>query len=495
MTRRTRTILFSCFVFLFIVIAPLIILYCQGYRFDFETKKITQTGGFYFKTSPTSATIYLDGKKLNKKTDFFFGSVFWQNLLPKKYKARIEKDGYQPWQKTLEVKEKLVTEAKNIILFPQKLNFQTLSQIVEEFWPLPDGKRIILKKSSLPDQTLKTNNWRLVMYDIQKNVQSLFLEETTLGKKALPTGRQESADIISITPSSDSKKILITTSIGEKIQNFVVELNGQTPTNPISLNFLEEGVENFNFNLTNSQKLFFINGGSLFEADLIKKETSKNPILENAVSYNQFDNNLYFLQSTPPAKKGGQSLGFIYKTDLSGKIIEKINETPVLLKPETDYKIIIFLPNIFLQEGSTLYLFNPDSKAFEKFFEPIKNLKISSDSKKIAYFSEKSSASSDNDLWLLYVKDIDNQPQKKAGDIAFLTQLPNTIKDIFWLNSDYLILNAGDEIKIVETDDRDKIQTWDIGKFTNPEIFFNEADKKLYILSEGNLYSSENLLK
>ena len=85
MTERTRTILFLICLFLFLLIAPVTIFYSQGYRFDIDSKKITQTGGLFLKIEPKQVEIYINGK-LKKKTDFFFGSALIENLLPRKYK-------------------------------------------------------------------------------------------------------------------------------------------------------------------------------------------------------------------------------------------------------------------------------------------------------------------------------------------------------------------------------------------------------------------------
>lgn len=496
MTRKTRTILFFLFAFLFIIITPLIIFYSQGYRLDFGTKKIVQTGGFYFTIWPSSADIHIDGKTM-KKTDFFFGSIFWQDLIPKNYKVTISKEGYQPWQKTLEIKERLVTEIKNVILFPQKVDFQGVSQGVQNFWALSDKKRLILEKTNpLTDKT-SIQNWRLVIYDTSKNVQSLFLEEPVIGKK-------ESAEIISITSSSDSKKVILTASLGEKEQNFVVDINNQPQTtSPLSLSFLGDGIENIGFDSTNYQKLFFTKNKNLYDADLnntkprqLGTSTTKQtgnveiqmPLMENIETYSQIGDNLYILQSVSPKKRGDNISGFVYRTDSTGKIIAKINETPIVIEPESYYKIIIFQPYTFLQENDVLYSFNPETKSFEKFFEPIKDLKISPDSKKLAYFSN-------NDLWILYLTDNQEQPPKKAGDKVFLGNFSEKIKNVFWLNPDYLIVNSGNKIKIVETDNRDKVQTWQIAEFENPQIFFAENDKELYVLDKENLSVSENLLK
>ncbi|MFH1575682.1 MAG: hypothetical protein ABIB55_01935 [Candidatus Nealsonbacteria bacterium] len=122
MIKKTRTIIFFTCVVLFMLAAPTIILYSQGYRFDFETKKIVQTGGLYFKVAQRSAQVYLNGN-LKDTTSIFTNSLLVENLLPKTYYIEISKDGYHSWQKTLEVREKQVTEAKNIILFPQDVNF------------------------------------------------------------------------------------------------------------------------------------------------------------------------------------------------------------------------------------------------------------------------------------------------------------------------------------------------------------------------------------
>src|SRR4030042_4683317 len=94
MTKKTRTILFLALLFIFILLAPSIIFYSFGYRFNFETKKIVKTGAFYFKVLPKSAQISiapLDSKgnvvkekETIKKTDFFFGPALMENFCRKK---------------------------------------------------------------------------------------------------------------------------------------------------------------------------------------------------------------------------------------------------------------------------------------------------------------------------------------------------------------------------------------------------------------------------
>ena len=134
---------------------------------------------------------------------------------------------------------------------------------------------------------------------------------------------------------------------------------------------------------------------------------------------------------------------------------------------------------------------NSDSNSFEKFFEGIQSSKISPDYKKLVYFSN-------YEIWILFLEEKLDQPQKKTGEKLFLMRLSETIKNVFWLNPNYLIFNGGDKIKIAEIDDRDKINVIDLAEIKNPplkqaEIFFNQTNKKLYILSEGNLLVSGSI--
>ena len=152
MNKRTRTILFSICVFLFALTAPSVVFYSQGYRFDFASKKIVQTGGLYFKVAPRSAQVSLNDK-IKDTTSLFTSSSLVENLLPKTYIVEISKDGYYPWQKTLEVKERQVTEAKNITLIPKipelsklQVTQEEIKSIVSEFKPTAtssDGHKLI----------------------------------------------------------------------------------------------------------------------------------------------------------------------------------------------------------------------------------------------------------------------------------------------------------------------------------------------------------------
>jgi hypothetical protein len=420
----------------------------------------------------------LDGKPI-KKTDFFFGVAMIENLVPRKYEIEIKKDGFHAWKKTLEIKEKEVTDAKNIVLIPQSPEFSILDKGVENSFFSPDGKKVVLKETS-------KDGWTLKLLELEKNVKSHLINQQDLSKGEI--------SLSGLTFSPDSKRILLRLDSKGNSKYVLIDLE-KTPPSLTSLDFLGvdelrssspfanarvKDVKDLFFHPDNPQKLILLKNGEISEVDLSQKKISL-AILENVKSFQISNKDVYyFLGSGPDA-------GFLFRTDISFSGREKINENPFPLKKEGEYKICIFSDKIFLQDEQNLYLFNLASNDFENFFETGREPKISPDFKKIVCYS-------DYEIWILFMKDEFSQPQKTAGERQFIARFSEKIGNVFWLTSHYLIFNSGSKIKIAEIDDRDKINTIDFIDFKEPEMFWSEALKKLYVLTENNLYGSQMLL-
>jgi len=470
MTRRTRKILFLFLLILFLIAAPLTVFYSLGWRFDWKTKRVIQPGVFYFKIWPKNVQIYLDGE-LKEKTDFFFGSVLVENLLSKKYDVEIKKQGFHSWKKTLEIKKREVTEAKNIVLIPQNPNFTVLTKEIEEFFFSPDKEKIILKEVSNKDS--KNQGWALKLFEIDKKVKSHLIDETDISK--------EKVHLFDLKFSPDSNKILLELESKEKVNYYLLEIN-KVPAFLTSLDFLSSDVEKVYFHPKNHQKLLVLlaltsetgeETRALSEIDLIDKKISL-PVLENLITCSILNESIYYLDAS----------GFLFKTDLSFNQEERLNIIAFPLKEETKYKITISNSRILLEENDILYIFDGNKKSFQKLFEPVKNFKFSPDSQKLVYFN-------DYEIWVLFLEKKYDQPQKEAEEQLFITRFSEKIDEVFWYTNHYLIFNTGDKIKIAEIDDRDRINIVDLIEFKEPEIFW--GNKKLYILSEENLYVSEEL--
>ncbi|MFH1582560.1 MAG: PEGA domain-containing protein [bacterium] len=362
-----------CF-FLFIIGGPSAILYSQGYRININVtegdKLITQTGGIFIKATPKQAEIYINGK-IKEKTDFLFGSVLIENLLPGKYEIEVKKENYQSWKKSLEVKEKEVAEAKSILLFPEEFKFNPLMEDIENIWPT-QNQNIILKETT-------TSGWILKIYESGKETE--LLKEDDVYSKG--------AELTNIIFSATSSELILETEIAKK-----------------------------------------------------KRYFSFNP------------------EETP----------------LSLTEVKNFNET-------TKY---IYNNYTFKKEEGILYVKSLNSESFEKLSDSVIGIKISQDNKKLLYFSE-------HEISIFFLKDT-IVPNKKEGDKMLLLRLSDNINDCAWIRSDHIVFSTDNNIKITEIDNRDVLNIIKVTETKNPEIFWNENEKKLYYLSENNLSVSDVLL-
>ncbi|OGZ34639.1 MAG: hypothetical protein A2Y98_00025 [Candidatus Portnoybacteria bacterium RBG_19FT_COMBO_36_7] len=114
MKRSTRKLIFLGFFLFFLIITPGVILYATGYSFDWENRHFFKTGSLFLRSLPSGAQIKIDGE-LSGKTPAYIN-----RLNPDPYQIEVSKNGFFTWQKKLIVQEQITTEARNILLVPQK---------------------------------------------------------------------------------------------------------------------------------------------------------------------------------------------------------------------------------------------------------------------------------------------------------------------------------------------------------------------------------------
>lgn len=398
-----RKILFFSFVFLFLILGPILVLYSFGYRFDFEKKKITQTGGIFVKGQPKELKIFINGKFV-KKTDFFFGSALIENLLPKKYKIRIEKEGFFPWEKELEVEEKKVTEIKNLILFPKNLNLYPIFKNISDFWFSDDGKKIILKEGE--------KNWSLKFYSLENKVKSHLIDDKEISK--------EKAEILNLKFLENQTEIELEIKIGKERKKFLLDLT-KTPQ---------------------------------------LREVQQIRVPENILCYQLKDGVSYFLENS----------GFLFKGSSNFENKEKLNEKPILAEKECSIENLGEF--LFLKNGRDLFLFDSETKSFEKILDGVRELKAF-DSKKFLIFSN-------SEILIL-----------EKGKKEFLNRFSEKIENLYWINENYFIFQTENKIKVSETDTRDKVNVFEILEIKVEKFFFNQKERKIYLLKDGTLFQSD----
>ncbi|MFA6524991.1 MAG: PEGA domain-containing protein [Patescibacteria group bacterium] len=111
MKKKYRRIYALSLVFVFIIVAPLLILYATGFRYDFNEYKVIKTGVLAVDSDPRNAQIEINGEATGAKTPKVV-----KNLFPGEYSVLIEKQGYFPWEKILPVFANQATTTERVSL-------------------------------------------------------------------------------------------------------------------------------------------------------------------------------------------------------------------------------------------------------------------------------------------------------------------------------------------------------------------------------------------
>jgi hypothetical protein len=104
--------------------------------------------------------------------------------------------------------------------------------------------------------------------------------------------------------------------------------------------------------------------------------------------------------------------------------------------------------------------------------------------KKVGFFN--------NEIRVYWLKDSTNQPFKKAGDLVLVTRFSQPVVDVQWYkDSEHLLVSVGGILKLIEIDDRDGINVFDITTVYGP--FYYDKNNDIVYKFEGNKLIKINL--
>lgn len=233
-----RRIVYILFAAVFLIITPTIILYTQGYRYNFKRGRIQKTGILIASSIPKRADIYLNGKLIEGDQT----PVRVERLLPADYEIKLSKDGYHDWSKRLQILENSTTFAEDVILWKSNT-------------PVEIGNYTII--SSLNSRDNKKNAF------ITKDREVMFFDLDSGGLNRLHQIEQyENPQIISW--SNTNKKILV-----KSASNFLA-LN--TESGGIDLVTIDSNYELIKWDLENDNIVYGLNDNGVWRIDLFTRK-------------------------------------------------------------------------------------------------------------------------------------------------------------------------------------------------------------------------------
>ncbi len=100
------------FTLIFFIIAPILVFYTAGYRWNPKKGMVEKNGTLILDTEPRGADIFLNGQRIDERTP-----ATLQNVAPGIYSIKMQKDGYHEWEKSLQILPERVTFANEVFLW------------------------------------------------------------------------------------------------------------------------------------------------------------------------------------------------------------------------------------------------------------------------------------------------------------------------------------------------------------------------------------------
>ena len=116
---NTRRLIASAFILVFLIAAPILVLYTAGFRWNFKKWSWQKTGSIYIEVEPKDAVILINGKTADQKIPAIINA-----LSPDAYNIKIEKNDYISWERIIEILPEKTSIIKDIILLPKNIKRQ-----------------------------------------------------------------------------------------------------------------------------------------------------------------------------------------------------------------------------------------------------------------------------------------------------------------------------------------------------------------------------------
>lgn len=488
MEKKKRTIFFWSLVIIFFILTPAIILYARGYRFDLQRGVFVHSGTISIKTNPQDINISLDGKTSNSKSlNRVNNSYNVSGLMPGNYNLSIGADGYQSWNKKIEVHSGLASEIWNVILTRNdyvKTDYDT--EAIEKFFVSPKSKYIIYTQNFEDD--LATN-----ILDIKtKTITNTFAFP---GWQFIPDERKEN---IEWSPNEDYISVPVRKTIATEIIDPITKKAAITETTQYAYSILDPA-QKTSFNLNDllqkndinyvrwdpqdKNYLFYLSENLLYRTN-INNITDTAIIAQDVSSFDLSKNNVFY--SVRPHE-------LVYRKNLdgSGDPVQITSDFPDDITQ--NFRLIVYdnARIALLTQNKSLYVFNSGEfdSYYRKLGSDIEGLQFSDDGKKLLYWTN-------NAMSVYYLRNWNVQPTRSENSIEDITRYSEGIKNIQWAKDyEHVIFSVGAQMKIIELDPRDHRNCMDLPKTASdtPIVIDNHAQERLYFVdtkdSSTSLYS------
>lgn len=430
MPHATRRKLFYLLALVFVLLGAFVLLYAEGWRWDFQKFVPEKVGAIFIRSYPPEANFYLNGQPVSKDFNLIGSGTFVNSLLPGNYNLDITLPEYHSIHRTITVEPSLVSEAKYAVLAPESSKaVETAGGPFLKFWLV--NQNFIFETTS---GTLKFGNQKLPGADVVGWTDDFQYALTTDAKKNLyywndlVNGTSTNLETMFRRAGYDPSKVILDS------QNDTLVLG------------LPSGIAAFN-----PQR------GTFAPLPLGTTTPDQIAIIQPWLAWNTYSK--------------ARNISYISVFDRSAGAL-RTSKIPV---PERTVKLAWTRDNRLgiLQSNGAFYIYDLNTNQLLPMASDARDFTFSDDNALVAVLEHKG----------VEVFGLRNQVPKYW---RFGLSDADNLRDLFWYRDrHHLFLNYPDRIMFLDLDDAHKEYLADVAK--TPQSFYEARTNALYYLENGTL--------
>lgn len=267
-----RIVIYASMTLAIGIIVSFIALFVLGYRFDIDNSRLEQYALLQFSSSPSGATVAIDGQILGSRTPNK------STVSAGKHQIAMSRTGYRSWNKTIEIKSGVLEWLNYALLVPEVLTVEPVAnyESIHATLASPGGHYMLVQgRSDVPTFNL---------VDLSSNT----IKTTEL---TIPVGSYTDSTTIGITHTFQIKKwdnggryVLVNHTYGDKGEWLVLDTQDVNLTKNITQLF-DFAISSIDFYGTSGNIFYALGSNDIRKLDL-SAGTISRPLVSNVTSFN-----------------------------------------------------------------------------------------------------------------------------------------------------------------------------------------------------------------
>lgn len=428
MTLIYRRIIYVTFFLIFFIVTPLIILYTEGYRYNFEKGRIQKTGVLIISSIPQRANIYLNESLVKNKVT----PAKIERVLPGDYEIRLEKEGYHPWRKRLPVYANITTFAEKIMLWKKNWPEMIYQAGIDQWWPAGDQQKIAYATKENKIFFLNLNNQKQTSHQLPAE-----------------------SEIEIIGWSNTDKKLAVTITASR--EKYYLIFNWERP-NLEPIKFPDHKYKSVKWDLKNDYLIYGLNEQGIWQLDLFTEKRTKIAAVTDTDDFIIIDGQIYLYQNQKIIKLPSDP-------QITGQEIGRIRCENCHFINQWSEKLLLFD-----QKNQNLFFIDSQGRI------PVSQVKA----KKINWLNQRTLIFYND--WEIWIYHLDRREPE------LITRLGQEITQAIWHpEGKHIIFSFADKIKIIELDNREMRNIIDLAETKNSDqLALDRRGYNLYFTDEIN---------